>query len=117
MAGFALCWVLFFAVSLWAITVFFSSYIYKMPSHRCPFDILQPEYNYIGYPLYLSLFAATFLGTGCSVAEFVRGQDGLDSPVSRFQAVALPAALLLLCFFLVLSGYAPLRYIIVGGEG
>jgi len=117
MVAYAWCWVLFFIVSLWAITVFFSSYIYAMPSHRCPFDILQAEYNYVGYPLYLSLFAATFLGTGCGVAELVRCRDGLEPVVDRFQVVALPAALILLIIFLLLSGYAPLRYIIAGGEG
>jgi len=116
MGLYACCWALFFIVSLWAITVFFSSYIYNMPSHRCPFDILQSEYNYIGYPLYLTLFLGTFLGTGCGVAETVRRRDGLVPVVDRFQAMAVPASLLLLIFFLLLSGYAPLRYIIAGGE-
>ena len=116
MGFYACCWALFFVVSLWAITIFFSSYIYAMPSHRCPFDIIQAEYNYIGYPLYLTLFVATFLGTGCGVAEMVRCREGLEPVVDRFQATALPAALILLIIFLLLSGYAPLRYIIAGGE-
>jgi len=116
MGLYAGCWALFFVVSLWAITIFFSSYIYAMPSHRCPFDILQAEYNLIGYPLYLTLFTATFLGTGCGVAEIVRNRESLWPVVDRFQAAALPAALFLLIVFLLLSGYAPLRYIIGGGE-
>jgi hypothetical protein len=37
-------------------------YIYELPTHHCPFDILQREYGFIGYPLYLSLFGAVFFG-------------------------------------------------------
>ncbi len=109
-------WVIFFPVSIWAITIFFSSYIYAMPSHRCPFDILQYEYGYVGYPIYLSLFSATFLGTGCGIAALVRRYAGLATPVSAFQAVALPMSLALLLIFLLITSYAPLLYIVAGGE-
>jgi hypothetical protein len=109
-------WALFFPVSIWAITIFFSSYIYAMPSHRCPFDILQPEYGYIGYPIYLSLFLATFLGIACGIAALVRRYAGLADPVSIFHRTALPMSLILLLIFLVITSYAPLQYIVAGGE-
>jgi hypothetical protein len=109
-------WVLFFLVSLWAITIFFSSYIYAMPSHRCPFDILQPEYGYIGYPIYLSLFLGAFLGSACGIAALVRRHAGLAEPVAAFQAIALPVSLIFLLIFLLITSYAPLQYIIAGGE-
>lgn len=116
MWGYSLSWALFFIVALWAITVVFSSYIYAMPSHRCPFDILQPEYGYVGYPIYFTLFLATFFGGGCGVVHAVRDYDGLAGPVSRFQALAVPASLLLLLLFLLITAYAPLHYIVAGGE-
>lgn len=53
--------VLFF-VALAAIISFISIYIYELPTHHCPFDILQSGYSFIGYPLYISLFAGTFYG-------------------------------------------------------
>lgn len=35
-------------------------YIYELPTHICPFCMLQKEYNFIGYPLWLSLFLSSF---------------------------------------------------------
>lgn len=52
----------FFLVALAAIVSFISMYIYELPTHHCPFDMLQKEYRYIGYPLYISLFAGIFFG-------------------------------------------------------
>jgi len=43
-----------------SVTYFFSSYIYELPSHKCPYCLLQSDYNYVGYFLYNSLFLATF---------------------------------------------------------
>jgi hypothetical protein len=114
--AYAFGWLLFFVVAIWAITVVFSAYIYAMPHHRCPFDILQPEYGYIGYPIYLLLFTATFLGSGCGVAHAVRGRNDLSAVVVKFQSRALPASLVLLTVFLCITAYAPLRYILAGGE-
>jgi hypothetical protein len=37
-----------FVVALASIVSFISLYIYELPSHHCPFDILQKEYCYIG---------------------------------------------------------------------
>lgn len=109
-------WLLFFPVALWAVTIFFSSYIYAMPSHRCPFDILKADYGGIGYPLYLSLFGGTFLGSGCGLAALVGRRAGLTEATQRFLAMALPSSALLLLAFLLISGYAPLSYLAGGGE-
>ncbi len=109
-------WTAFFVLALWAITVVFSSYIYAMPSHRCPFDILQPEYGYVGYPIYFVLFLASFFGGGCGVAQLVHEYSGLAGPVLRFQRFALKVSLFLLLLFLVFTAYAPLTYLLGGGE-
>lgn len=52
----------FLVSSLIAIISFVSIYIYELPTHHCPFDILQKEYNFIGYPLYLTLFSSVYFG-------------------------------------------------------
>ncbi len=116
MAIYCVGWVVFFIVALWAITVVFSSYIYAMPYHRCPFDILQTEYNYIGFPIYFSLMIAVFLGTGCGVAHGVRRFPGLAEPVFTFQQAAISVSQWMLICFLLITAYAPVRYIIAGGE-
>ncbi len=53
---------LFFVISIAAIISVISSYVYEQPHHHCPFDLIKPEYYYIGYWLYLPLFTATGFG-------------------------------------------------------
>ncbi len=53
---------LFFAVGVGAIISAISPYVYEHPHHHCPFCVLKPEYAYIGYLLYLPLFAGTAFG-------------------------------------------------------
>ncbi len=45
-----------------SIVSFLSLYIYELPTHHCPFDMIQKQYRFIGYPIYLSLFAAVYFG-------------------------------------------------------
>lgn len=53
---------LFLFVALASVISFISLYFYQMPFHHCPFDILQGEYYFAGYPLFLSLFSGSFFG-------------------------------------------------------
>ncbi len=66
--GRALGWCsgLYFIVALVSIISFISVYYYELPTHHCPFDILQSHYHFIGYPLYAALFglAVTGMATG-----------------------------------------------------
>jgi len=57
----------FLYISYYALVYFFGTYIYELPTHQCPFCMLQKEYNYIGFFLYFSLFLGTFFG----MAHFV----------------------------------------------
>lgn len=52
----------FFIGSIVAIISVIAPYIYAQPYHHCPFCILKPEYDYVGYGLYLSLFVGTAFG-------------------------------------------------------
>jgi len=45
--------IMFGVTALAAIISFISVYYYRLPSHHCPFDLLQGHYDFIGYPLYL----------------------------------------------------------------
>ena len=74
-----------FLISLVSIISFISLYFYEMPTHHCPFCLLQKEYHYIGYPLYLSLFAAGTSGIGIGVLERVKGAASLASVIPLLQ--------------------------------
>jgi len=54
---------IFVVISVYALIYFFSPYIYELPTHKCPFCILQVDYYYIGYLLYFFLLCGAFYGT------------------------------------------------------
>ena len=60
---------LFIPVSIVSLIAFFSTYVYEMPHHHCPFCLLQGDYHYIGYAMYAALFFGTFFGIAAWVAE------------------------------------------------
>ncbi|HIJ81876.1 MAG TPA: hypothetical protein HPP76_09220 [Desulfuromonadales bacterium] len=47
-----------------SITSFICLYIYELPTHHCPFCLLQKEYGYIGYIMYATLFGGGVAGLG-----------------------------------------------------
>jgi hypothetical protein len=56
-----------FAVAIIAIIGFLSLYVYENPNHHCPFCLLKSGYDFVGYALYLPLFAATAFGLSAGV--------------------------------------------------
>lgn len=54
-------------VSIASILSFVSSYIYELPTHHCPFCMLQKEYGYIGYPIYAAVLGGAILGISVGV--------------------------------------------------
>ncbi len=47
-------------IAYYAIVYAFGLYIYELPTHKCPFCMLQSDYYYVGYFIFTSLFVATF---------------------------------------------------------
>jgi hypothetical protein len=97
-----------FVVSIAALISFISPYIYEMPTHHCPFCILQREYHFIGYPLYGSLFGGAIAGLGLGVLH-----GRANTPSLRLVLPALTRRLslaALVCFgaFAAISIYAML---------
>jgi len=74
-----------FAISLSAVISVISLYIYAMPSHHCPFCILQREYHYVGYPIYLSILTAVTSGTGAGWLSRCRRIPSLAVTIPKFQ--------------------------------
>ena len=68
----------FMLSSIYAIIRFFSSYIYELPVHKCPFCMLQGDYYYIGYVIYILIFVGTLPGF------FLFVMDILDRKVPKF---------------------------------
>ncbi|MFO7766081.1 MAG: hypothetical protein R6V33_06595 [Pelovirga sp.] len=95
--------VLLFFVSLAALVSFLSLYIYQMPSHQCPFDMLQGHYYYIGYPIYLGLFMATLFAMLPGLCRPLAKTKSLEQELERCEPAWLRLALFGLILFLVTS--------------
>ncbi|PID47729.1 MAG: hypothetical protein CR967_03640 [Proteobacteria bacterium] len=59
-------------IVIYAIIRFFSPYIYQLPTHLCPFCMLQKEYFYIGYPIYLLIFMTILSGWFALILFFLK---------------------------------------------
>lgn len=94
---------LFFITAIAAVLSFISLYFYQLPTHHCPFDILQPGYYYVGYPLYVSLFAGSFFGVMSGVIEPFKKIESLSSIIPEIQRRWALVAVFAITAFVVIS--------------
>ncbi len=71
--------ILFVYIAYYAVVYFFGTYIYQLPTHKCPFCMLQAEYAYVGYLLWASLFMGTYMGLSNAVSTLWLGKKDLRS--------------------------------------
>lgn len=82
--------ILFIFIAYYSVVYFFGTYIYQLPTHKCPFCMLQPEYYYVGYLVWASLFMGTYIGLSDAVSMFwlkktkMRSQDLVVGLLSIF---------------------------------
>jgi hypothetical protein len=88
-----------FLISITAMLSFISPYFYELPTHHCPFCILQEEYGYIGYPLYLALFGSAVTGMGVGILMPFRDIESLARTLPAFQKKLALASLILALIF------------------
>jgi len=87
-----------FVVSITSIISFISLYFYEMPSHHCPFCILQKEYGFVGYPLYILMLSGTVTGLGVGLLQRFRKKESLEETIPAIQQKL--AAVAVISFFL-----------------
>jgi hypothetical protein len=91
-------------LALASVISFISLYIYELPTHHCPFDILQAEYGFVGYPMYATLAAATLAGLGVGALMPFRKIGSLRVLVPDTQRMlSLVATILFFLFSLVVT--------------
>ena len=95
--------ILFISIAYYALVYFFGTYIYQLPSHKCPFCMMQSEYAYVGYLLWGSLFLASYMGISNALTTLLMGKDHTRSQVA--------VAYLLSLFVLLCTAYVAVYYI------
>lgn len=92
-------------ISIISIISFVSLYFYELPTHHCPFCIFQGDYNYIGYPLYISLFIATICGIGAGVLNPFKRIESLTKVIPQLQRKLTVASTISMVVFLAITVY------------
>jgi hypothetical protein len=86
--------ILFVFIAYYAVVYFFGTYIYQLPTHKCPFCMLQPEYYYVGYLLWGTLFMGSYIGLSDAVTRLWLKKT--DIRLQKF-VVGLLSIFVLLC--------------------
>lgn len=87
-----------FLISVASLISFICLYFYELPTHHCPFCLLQKEYGYIGYVLYATLFGGAVTGIGTGVLMPFRKVDSLLVIIPNIQRRL--TAVTLVCYLL-----------------
>lgn len=97
---------MFLYIGYYAVTYFFSTYIYQLPTHQCPFCMLQKEYDFIGYFIWGTLFLGTFFG----VSSFI-----LKTFINKDLAYTYKYSLIFNTLFVFLCSFYVIRYYLING--
>ncbi len=90
--------------SIISIVSFISVYFYELPTHHCPFCILQGEYGYVGYPLYMTLLGGTISGVGVGLMMPFRRIESLFEIIPSLQRrLALASAISFFIFAAIVT--------------
>ena len=94
---------LFLYISYYSVVYFFGTYVYELPTHKCPFCMMQKEYSYIGYFIWGSLFLGAFLAIIYDILSIWL----------KYELIGLKRAstLLMLLFVAINSSYVLLYYL------
>jgi hypothetical protein len=75
-----------FLIAAASLVSFICLYFYELPTHHCPFCLLQKEYGHVGYVLYAALFTGGVAGLGTGVLMSLDKQGSMAHiipPVQR----------------------------------
>jgi hypothetical protein len=100
--------VLLFLVSCGSLISFISLYFYELPTHHCPFCILQREYGYVGYLLYATLLTGVVSGLGVGA---LRPFTGIGSLAGSLLLIRKRLAIVCLVAYLLFLGIAISRMV------
>ena len=94
-----------FFIALASVISFISIYIYELPTHHCPFDLLQRRYRFIGYPLYISLFCGTFFGFLPGVFQPLKNKPSLEKIIENIEQKWLASSIGCILIFSIIVTY------------
>ena len=95
----------FFVFAVVALISFISVYYYELPTHHCPFCVLQKDYHYIGYPMYTTLLLGTIFGIGVGMLNRYRNIDSLKNVIPVTQITWCWISMISYLLFVLIAVY------------
>ena len=95
--------ILFAIIAYYSVVNFFGTYIYELPTHLCPFCMLQDHYYYVGYLIWGLLLLGVFLTINAALM-----QRFFSKQSQKLKRISL---LLLTIFVLLCSSYVVVYYL------
>lgn len=74
-----------FLIGIASVLSFISPAVYELPTHHCPFCILQKEYGYVGYLYYAALLGGVVTGTGVGILTPFRKINSFTTVIPPLQ--------------------------------
>jgi hypothetical protein len=100
--GMLFIWSAFFAyIAYLSVIYFFGTYIYELPTHNCPFCMMQKEYGYVGYFVWISYFLMIFYATLPFLIKQITHQDRSY----KIEFTLFLSVFVLLCTYFVVRYY------------
>lgn len=103
---FSLMSLITFFASITALIAFVSLYFYELPTHHCPFCILQKEYMYVGYPIYITILLGVITGVAAGVIHVFRNIQSLAEVIPSLQRKLVVVSLVSYGIYLAIVIYA-----------
>jgi hypothetical protein len=94
-----------FVIATASLISFICLYFYELPTHHCPFCILQKEYGHIGYVLYAALLGGGVAGLGAGVLMPFRNRGSMVLVIPALQRRLTAAVLALYLIFALVVSY------------
>jgi hypothetical protein len=94
-----------FVVSIASIISFITLYFYKIPTHHCPFDIIQSDYHFVGYPIYITLFSGVFFGMVAGIFEPFKKISSVNIIIEDSQKRWIVLSMLLISIFTLICSW------------
>ena len=94
-----------FMIAAASLVSFICLYFYELPTHHCPFCILQKEYGHVGYVLYAALLGGGVAGLGTGVLMPFRNRGSMARVIPPLQRRLTAVTLLLYLVFTLIVSY------------
>ena len=102
---FSLCSILTSLVALASLVSFICLYFYNLPTHHCPFCLLQKEYGYVGYLLYVAILGGGVGGMGVGALMPFKGRGSMVHVIPPLQRRLAAVSLFLFVLFTLLISW------------